>query len=74
MWVLRRWRLDGLWVERVDGDIRIIPAEWTALHPRSPVSCIEGRPALLTAAAMRELAAWIGTRAGAAEGDPTAGT
>jgi hypothetical protein len=60
--VLRGYGLGKLWVERPNGELRIVPASWTALHPRSEVPVMCGREVRLSTDGVRELARWVRAR------------
>jgi len=62
--VLRGYGRDGLWVERENGELRIVPASWTALRPRPEVCVMRGREARLSTEGVRELARWVRARLG----------
>jgi hypothetical protein len=60
--VLHGFGPDAVWVERDDGDRRIIPATWTSLIPRAPCRLRDGRSMRLSPDAALELARWASAR------------
>lgn len=57
--VLRGHGQDAVWVEREDGDLRIIPASWTALVPRTKLVGSDGYSGHLSLDASLELSKWV---------------
>ena len=53
---------DAVWVERDEGDVRIIPVSWTSLRPRVKLPCIDGREVRLAPKTVLELAKWVAAR------------
>ncbi len=60
--VLRGYGRDAVWVERDDGELRIVPIAWTSLHPRAPWRRRDGREVRLAPAAAISLARWVSAR------------
>jgi hypothetical protein len=50
---------DAVWVEREDGDLRIVPVSWTALVPRASLVDAHGDGARLSPEAAFELSKWV---------------
>ena len=60
--VLRIYGRSAVWVEREDGDVRIVPISWTALVPRLDVAGTDGRKGRLSPGAALALSRWIEAR------------
>ena len=53
----------AVWIELRDGDVRIVPVEWTDLRPRVDVAGTGGmKPARLAPVGMRALSCWVAAR------------
>jgi len=57
--VVRGHGEDAVWVEREDGDLRIVPACWTALVPRVRLVGPNGQSGRLSLEASLELSRWV---------------
>ncbi|MEW6746332.1 MAG: hypothetical protein AB1486_26625 [Planctomycetota bacterium] len=57
--MIRRRGDHAIWVERGDGDVRIVAALWTALQPRVAWRSASRRPLRLTSWGLAELARWV---------------
>jgi hypothetical protein len=53
---------DAVWIEREDGEARIVPASWTSLRPRATLHHADGRAVRLSPKAALALAAWVAAR------------
>lgn len=62
MSVVRRHGDDAVWVEREDGDLRIVPVSWTALVPRASLVGSDGQGGRLAPQAALELSRWVVAR------------
>jgi len=60
--VLQGYGTEAVWVERDDGDRRVIPVTWTSLIPRVPCRLRDGRSVRLSTDAALELARWTSAR------------
>ena len=54
--VLRRFGTGGTWVQRADGDLRIVPVKWTELRPRRAPLSVGDLPVRLAPSAGRATA------------------
>jgi hypothetical protein len=62
--VLGAYGAGGVWVEREDGDRRMVPVSWTSLIPRVPCRLGDGREVRLSPEAVALLARWVECRRG----------
>ena len=64
--VVRGFGDDAVWIERQDGDLRIVPLSWTALQPRGSELMVGSRPVHLAPQGLGALARWVEARRGQA--------
>jgi len=67
--VIRPHGRTAVFVERDDGDKRLIPVAWTDLRPRPEPLQVRGRSVRLAPAAARELSAWVAERSPRSTGE-----
>ena len=60
--VLKPFGPDAIWIERRDGDVRIVPLAWTALSPRAVPGRVVPASARLSPESALGLVAWVRAR------------
>ena len=60
--VLRSHGSSGVWIERANGERRLVPESWTSLVPRVPCQLPEGRTIRIGPESALELARWVSAR------------
>jgi hypothetical protein len=60
--VLRSHGSSGVWIERANGERRLIPKSWTSLVPHVPCQLSNGQTIRLGPENALELATWVAAR------------
>jgi hypothetical protein len=67
--VLRGHGSSGVWIERANGDRRLVPESWTSLVPRVPCQLSDGRTIRIGPETALELVRWVAARLDQAKED-----